>query len=148
MLVSSQIAFWSSVLIIIASFDSYRNMVKKRLETIGEIPAEERDATAKIEDPYDLYDEEDSDISEKSVKELIDEERLRMKKQKRSPVSIARDSAAMFSLTRLGAYLVLVVGFFYLRGSGNWHAGAYLLSLALPVTVIVALLINAESVDG
>ena len=146
MLISSQTAFWSSVLIIAASFGSYRKMVRQRLEVIAEIPSEDRDAIEKIEDPHDLYSDVEPSLEERTFKEILEEEKQRMKQEKRGPLAVVRDSAAMFSIARMGAYMVLVAGFFYLRGSGNWHAGPYLISLAVPVAVIVAVLIKTESV--
>ena len=51
-LVSAQVGYWSAVLVVLASFGSYRRMVRARLEA-GAIPANgsDRDALEKIEDP-------------------------------------------------------------------------------------------------
>jgi hypothetical protein len=67
-----------------------------------------------------------------------------MKKQRRSPLRTAKDAAPAFSLWRLGAYGILVLGFFLLRDNGWLHLGAYLGSLALPIVLAVWTLMRTE----
>jgi len=145
-LLSAQVGYWSSVLVVLASFGSYRRMVLRRLEA-GMIPetGADRDTIDKLEDPYDLYGEEEDQSGEgRSVRELIREEKARMKRSRRSPMATARDAVPAFSLWRLGAYGVLVLGFFFLRGEGVLHLGAYLGSLALPIVLAVWVLMATE----
>jgi len=145
-LVSAQLAYWSSVLVVLASFGSYRRMVRKRLEA-GMVPetGADRDSIDKLEDPYDLYgDEEEAPEPERSLRETIREEKRRMKKNRRSPMATARDAVPAFSFWRLGAYGVLVLGFFFLRAQGMLHLGAYLLSLGLPIVLAVWTLMRTE----
>ena len=112
-LVNSQIAFVASSLIVFASILSYRSMVHGRLN-VGAIPDDERDTLDKLEDPYDLYDEErKKDDEEKTLVEVVKEERANLKKSRRSFWEATKDSKASLSLYRLGAYGVLVLGFFY-----------------------------------
>ena len=54
LLINTQVAFVCSMIIIFASFFSYKDMIEKRLEN-GEIP-EERDELDKIDDKYGLFD--------------------------------------------------------------------------------------------
>jgi hypothetical protein len=150
-LLSAQVGYWSAVLVVLASFGSYRRMVRARLEA-GAIPANgsDRDTLEKIEDPFDLYGEEDEPAEEerKPLKEIVREEKARMKKQRRSPLATARDAAPAFSLWRLGAYGVLVLGFFLLRDNHWLHLGAYLGSLALPIALAVWSLMTTEGPHG
>jgi len=144
--ISAQVAYWSSVLVVLASFGSYRRMVRQRLEA-GMVPetGADRDSIDKLEDPYDLYgEEEEPKEPERSLRETIREEKQRLKKHRRSPMETARDAVPAFSLWRLGAYGVLVLGFFFLRGQGILHPGAYLLSLGLPIVLAVWSLMRTE----
>lgn len=117
---SLQIAFISSALIMMASIKSYEKMVKARLSfEVGE------DNLKKIEDPYELYDEED----EKEPKIA-----------KRSLKEVAKDSKTAFSFYRIGAYLLLFLGFLYLRNNNFLDIQAYLISLSFaPILTVIYL---------
>ncbi|ADV46013.1 hypothetical protein [Nitratifractor salsuginis] len=144
---SAQVGYWSSALVVLASFGTYRRMVQRRLEAES-IPAADidRDVIDRLEDPYDLYSEEAEETTEeKSAREQIREEKKRLKKQRRSPAAAARDAVPAFSPWRLGAYGVLVAGFFFLNGAHLLHLGSYLLSLALPIILAVWSLMNPGS---
>jgi len=145
-LLSAQVGYWSAVLVVLASFGSYRRMVRNRLAA-GMVPdtGADRDTIDRLEDPYDLYrEEEPPSVGERSVKETIREEKARLKRNRRSALATARDAVPAFSLWRLGAYAVLVLGFFALRGAGMLHLGAYLLSLGLPIVLAVWSLMRTE----
>jgi hypothetical protein len=146
---STQVGYWSSTLVVLASFGSYRRMVQRRLEARS-IPAEEadRDVIDRLEDPYDLYSEEEEGAEEMSARERIREEKTRLKKQRRSPAAAARDAAPAFSLWRLGAYGVLAAGFFFLNSAHLLHLGAYLPALALPIVLAVWSLMRPGSDDA
>jgi hypothetical protein len=146
---SAQVGYWSAALVVLASFGSYRRMVRQRLEA-GMVADEgaDRDVIDKLEDPFGLYDEEEASggpIEEKSLRETIREEKARMKKHRRSPLATARDAVPAFSPWRLGAYGVLVLGFFLLRDRQLLHLGAYLASLALPIVLAVWFLMRTEA---
>jgi hypothetical protein len=144
---SSQVGYWSAALVVLASFGSYRRMVRRRLEA-GMVPESgaDRDVIDKMEDPFALYDEKTESSPEiSSAKETIREEKARLKKRRRSPLAVARDSVPAFSPGRLGAYGVLVLGFFFLRNQGLLQVGAYLGSLALPIVLAVWYLMMTEA---
>lgn len=145
-LYSSQVAFWTSLLVVAASFGSYRRMVRRRLEQ-GMVAPEERDLLDKVEDPYELYDE-DGETPPEDFKEAIREEKKRMKAQRRSPVKVARDAVPAFSLWRIGAYGLLAVGFFFLQSNGYLRIPVYLLSLAIPIVVTVWVLVTEGGRDA
>ncbi len=147
-LLNTQIGFISSALVLGASMFSYSQMVYSRLEGGTAVPTDDRDEIDKMEDPYDLYGE-DSPVDETlQLKEAIKEEKQRMKQNRRSAYQTLKDSKASLSILRLGAYLLLFVGFFYLSRNQLLHIPSYLIAMALPIVIIVGLLLTKkEEVD-
>ncbi len=147
-LASSQVGFFSSLLVVAASFGSYRRMVRQRLAA-GMAAPETRDNIDRMEDPYGIYDDEESGAPEspENFREIVREEKARLKKSRRSPAKVARDAVPAFSPWRLGAYALLVLGFFFLRGKGWLVLAAYLPALALPIVVTVWFLLGREGAD-
>ncbi len=145
-LLNAQIAFFSSSLIMLASMLSYQGMVKSRLK-VGAVVNDGRDTLDKLEDPYDLYDESSSDKTqeEKTLEEVVKEERANLKKSRRSILQITKDARAAFSFYRLGAYLLLVLGFFYLNSNGILILTPYLLFLVVPTVIVIWILAKEES---
>jgi hypothetical protein len=141
--INSQIGYISSSLVVIASFISYSNMVKKSLKNNVVVPEDNRDTIEKIEDPYDLYSKDDNEVEKKdSFKEVIKEEKERLKKNKRSFWQVSKDSRASFSIYRLGAYGLLILGFFYLNNNHKLNISSYLLGLSLPPIVMIVTLMR------
>jgi len=138
--VNTQVAYFTSAVVMGASMFSYARMVQGRLES-GAIPdMDDRDMIDKMEDPYGLYDDSlqaDEEVSSADIKEAIKEEKQRMKEQRRTPMQALRDSRAAMSIYRLGAYGALLFGFFYLRGNHLLEIMPYLIGLGLPMVVIV-----------
>ena len=139
-LVNSQIAFVSSSLIMFASMLSYKGMVNGRLN-VGAIPNGERDTLDKLEDPYDLYDE-NVNQTEKTLQEVVKEERDNLKKGGRSIWETTKDAKTAFSFYRLGAYSILILGFFYLNSNHILELLPYLIFLSIPPILIVLILIQ------
>ncbi len=143
--VNTQIAYFTSALVMGGSMLSHARMVRGRLAS-GAIPeVDDRDMIDKMEDPYGVYDDtapattpKETDPAE--IKAAIKAEKQRMKTQRRSPMQALRDSRAAISVYRLGAYGVLLFGFFYLRGNHLLEIWPYLIGLGLPIAVIVAAL--------
>ena len=145
---STQMGYWSSVAVIALSFRNYREMVRRRLEYGMTAVGEDRDAIEKIEDPFGLYgDEEDKNGETLSFKEVLKEEKDRLRRSRRSPMQTLRDSAPAFSILRLGAYLLLVAGFFYLKDREKLHVASYLFSLGLPIILTVWALMGSGGKD-
>ena len=137
--INTQIAYITSALVMGGSMFSYARMVKGRLESGVILDMDDRDMIDTMEDPYGLYDDtvtEESDSVE--IKETIKVEKQRMKKQRRTPAQALRDSRAAMSIYRLGAYGMLIFGFFYLRGNHLLEIQPYLIGLGIPIVVIVA----------
>jgi hypothetical protein len=143
-LFNTQIGFISSALVLGASMFSYGQMVYSRLESGTAVPDDERDEIDKREDPYDLYGEDAPVDETQQLKEAIKEEKQRMKQNRRSALQTLKDSRASLSLLRLGAYLLLFVGCFYLSKSQMLHIPSYLFSLALPIVIIIGLLLTKK----
>ncbi|CAA6801446.1 MAG: Unknown protein [uncultured Sulfurovum sp.] len=139
-LLNGQIAFISSSIIMIASMYSYQNMVKKGIMA-GAMSDDGRDTLDKLEDPYDLYDENNT-VEEKSLEEVVKEERANLKKSRRSFWETSKDAKASFSFYRLFAYALLVLGFFYLNSNKLLDLLPYLIFLSLPPLVVVYVLIK------
>jgi hypothetical protein len=141
-LINTQMAFIPSSLVMLGSMLSYKSMVQGRLN-VGAIPDDERDTLDKLEDPYDLYDDKvERDDNEKTLVEVVKEERQNLKKSRRSIWQTTKDSKASFSFYRLGAYLLLIFGFFYLNNNKLLDIPIYLLSLSIPSIVIVIILMR------
>ncbi|RLA71807.1 MAG: hypothetical protein DRG30_08090 [Epsilonproteobacteria bacterium] len=145
-LYTTQIGFFTSSLVIFASMASYRNMIQKRIEYgVDRDDGVDRDEIDKIDDPYDLYDEEtkpeERELTREEFVEVVDEERAKQKAQKRSISEVLRDSRAFLSFYRLGAYALLILGFFYLNRHGYLHIPSYFFALSVPpVIVVIALM--------
>ena len=136
-LLNTQVAFICSMIITFASFYSYGNQVKKRLES-GALPLENRD------DPYDLFDEDDEDeIEPKNMKEMIKMEKARMKKG--GSLEGLRSLSGLFFPYRLIAYLFLFIAFLYLNKNGLLEIVPFLLGLSVvPISSLLIPLFKKE----
>ena len=139
-LMSGQIGFISASLVMLGSINSYRSMVKSRLD-LNIVPDDGRDTLSKIEDPYELFDEEDEVESDnKTLQEVVKEERQRLKKNRRTFWEATKDAKTSFSISRLVGYLFLVMGFFYLNNNHFLSIGIYLVALFLPSLIVISVL--------
>jgi len=145
-LYTTQIGFFSSSLIIAASMRSYRNMIEKRVANQTVLDESDKDPLEKIDDPYELYDDEQpsqkQEVSKDEFVEIVNEEKTRQKANRRSPMQVVRDSKAFLSIYRLGAYGVLILGFFYLNRHQYLDIPAYFFSLSLPPVIVVIMLMR------
>jgi len=133
-LLSFIIAFATSSIVVLASFKNYKNIVLKRLETMQAQEADSRDTIDKLEDPYGVFDDEEEPITD--IKELKEQ----LKKEKRGKKEVAKDSLSAFTPLRIFAYIILVVGFFYLLKSGNLDLKYYIPTLIIPnITSVIYL---------
>ena len=137
--INTQIGFITSSLVVFATFLSYRNMVQKRLES-GEVLNLDRDTIDKIEDPYSLYDEEKKEKDTLDIKEIKEKQ----KKERISIIEALKNSRATLSIYRLGAYTLLILGFFYLNKTHQLDIVPYIFSISLPPITIVIFLIKGS----
>ena len=142
MLWNTQIGFISASLVMLASMKSYKRMVDARVELNIITIDDSRDTIDQLEDPYDLYSEEIVENEEVELKDAIKDEKSRMKKNKRTLSETIRDTKAALSLNRIGAYVILILGFFYLNRHGYLMAPAYILALTVPMLVVVFVLLS------
>ncbi|WP_345991095.1 hypothetical protein [Sulfurimonas sp. HSL-1716] len=130
---NAQIAFLSAFFILLGSMYSYKRLVEKRVEA-GAYGDDDRDEIDKIDDPYDLYDEnEDAVLETKDIKAVIKEEKKRLKANGFKNTKIA--SGATISLFRIIPYVFLVFGFIGLQNNQNLLLFPYLLFLLAGVAV-------------
>ena len=128
--INAQVAFLSAFLILLGSIYSYKKVVTQKLEA-GFI-ADDRDELDKIDDPYDLYDDEEKTASE-DLKTVIQEERAKLKKNGMKNAKVALGATA--SLYRLVPYIVLVFGFIALKNNDILTIKIYLPFLAVGIFV-------------
>ena len=139
-LINTQVAFICSMIIIFASFLSYKGMIEKRLEN-GEIP-DERDELDKIDDKFRLFDE-DEDIEEK---ELTKEEFVKLYKEERKKSSgikqtfsnLFKSGRGVFNPFRLIAYALLCISMLVLVRNELFSAIPFLVGIgAVPISSLV-----------
>ena len=142
---NTQIGFISAALVMFASMRSYRRMVDARVEHNIITVDDSKDVIDKLEDPYDLYSEEVAeDEVEKDLKEVVKEERQKLKANSRSLGQTLKDTKAALSIYRISAYIVLILGFLYLNRQGLLHIPSYILSLSVPMLVVVFVLLSEK----
>jgi len=129
------VAMISSMLIVMGSLYSYRNMIQSR---VGDVNVDDvKDSIDMMDDPYDLYEEErESEITD--IKEMIKEEKARQKSN--IIENTTKNASAMVSVYRLIPYAFLILGFVGLENSHALKIIPYLLGLAagIPVGYLIA----------
>jgi len=126
--INMQVAFLSSFFIIVGSAYAYQKMIKNQimLENIDE----KRDVLDEIEDPYELYEEEQTSSAldkELDLKAIVKEEKKKIKILNLKDVK--KGARAGVSLFRLVPYLFLIVGFIALKNNALLDISVYLPSL-------------------
>jgi len=139
---NTQTGFVSATLVMLGSMQSYKRMVDARVEHEVITTDIDKDVIDKLEDPHDLYSEELKEEPVEDIKAAIKEERTRLKQNRRSLFEVLKDTKAALSLYRVGAYILLALGFLYLNRHGILHIPLYLFSLGLPMLVIVFMLVG------
>lgn len=129
--INSQIGFFSSLAIILASLYSYSKMVDQSVAS-GAVISSNDELLEKIEDPHGVYDEEDS-------QDVIQEEIVEEDDKKITTLEALKKSKAFISFYRLGAYLMLAIGFLYLQSNHILHIPSYLFAIALPPAIIAVM---------
>jgi hypothetical protein len=135
--VNFETAFFSALLVILGSIYSYRSLVMKQVAS-AEVTYQE-DAIDRIEDPFDLYDEESAGETQEGAREevdfktLIKEEKQRLKSSKKGVENMKKSAPAMISVYRLVPYGILALGFVALKNNGILALWPYLLGLGVGV---------------
>ena len=127
---NAQVAFLSSFFIILGSISSYKRFVEQRIPT--QMPADDRDELDKIDDPYNLYDEDQEiDTENTNIKTLMKDEKKRIRQNSWKHFKLT--SSAAVSIFRLAAYLFLVVSFVVLSKNHHLMLLPYLLFLFIGI---------------
>jgi len=144
-LLNTQIGFLSSALVMLGSMKSYRRMVDARVENEIITTDIDKDVIDKLEDPHDLYSEEIKEEPVEDIRSAIKEEKARLKANRRSLFEVLRDTKAALSLYRIGAYILLILGFMYLNRHGVLHLLPYLFSLGIPPFLVALVMLRTSS---
>jgi len=141
---NTQIGFLSSALVMLASMKSYKRMVDTRVEHNIITLDDSKDVIDKLEDPHDLYSEEIVEDDEADLVETVKKEKKRLKANRRSLGQTLKDTKAALSVYRLGAYVVLILGFLYLNRHALLHIPSYLIAITIPMVLMVAVLLREK----
>jgi hypothetical protein len=127
-----QMAFLSSLFVILGSSYAYRSMIIKKVDA-GEVE-DKRDLLDEIEDPHGLYDEEEinnAPAEDLDLKAIVKEERAKIKTV--SMESVKHGVKGDSSFFRLVPYVFLILGFISLENNGILDIAIYLPSLLLGI---------------
>lgn len=139
-LLNSQIGALAAMSVAVGSFLGYKSSVNEQVKKLDGCEVEQRDIIDKIEDNYELFDDEEinyNEITEEEAKNIYKEERDKLKKSSKIK-NIALTFKGIFSPFRLIGYFLLVLGFFWLEGNGHLKILPFILGLSiLPVSSII-----------
>ena len=132
--INIQIAFLSSLFVILGASFAYKKMVVTQVDS-GNYE-EDRDLLDTIEDPHELYDDikiNEAPVEELDLKQIVKEEKAKIKTfSMKSAKHGARGSVSLF---RLIPYLFLVLGFIALKNNELLNLAVYLPSLLIGIVV-------------
>lgn len=136
-LLNTQVGYISAALVVYGSFFGYKRMIDARVNAGDN--SFQRDYLDKIEDPYDLDDEDEQSFEseEKDFKQIVKEEKEALKNKKRSVLEVIRDSRASLSIYRLVSYLILFLCFMVLNTKGLLHIQSYLFGVVIAPLVVI-----------
>ena len=131
--VNIQVAFLSSLFVILGSSFAYRKMVQTQVE--AESFENQRDLLDDIEDPHELYEKpiNDTPVEELDLKAIVKEEKAKIKTL--SVKSMKHGAKGSVSLFRLVPYIFLVLGFIALKNNELLDIAIYLPSLLIGIVV-------------
>ena len=132
--INLQIAFLSSLFVILGSSMAYRKMVNNQIDT--KMIEEKRDLLDEIEDPHGLYDDEainNAPAQELDLKAIVKEERSKIKTL--SVDSMKHGVRGSVSAFRIIPYIFLILGFIALKNNELLDIVIYLPSLLAGIIV-------------
>ena len=142
-LLNTQVAFISSLFIVIASFYSYKRNIQNRLSNFeaSKASAEDRDKIDEIDDPFDLYSEyeeiPEEELTPEKIKEIIQEEKTKVKKN--SLKNTLFSAGGFLSIYRILGYGILIFGFFALNNNKIFIPVAFIVGLGIvPIRVLLS----------
>lgn len=145
-LINTQVAFICSMIVVLASFLSYRGMIFKRLES-GEI-GDDRELLDTIDDKYGLYESDkeikEAELSKEEFAKLYKEQRKKSGGLKQTFTNLFRSGRGLFSPIRLIAYALLCVAMLFLIRNEFFSAIPFLIGVGVVplASVVLALFIT------
>jgi len=127
-----QVAFLSSLFVIVGSSFAYKKMVKSKVNE--ESYEDERDLLDTIEDPHELYSEEpinETPAEELDLKAIVKEEKAKIKTF--SFKSMKHGARGSVSLFRIVPYIFLILGFIALKNNNILDLSFYLPALLIGI---------------
>ena len=146
-LLNTQVAFFSSLFITIASFLSYKRNIQSRISNLDlskTSKTEDRDKIDEIDDPYDLYTEyeeiPEEELTPEKIKEIINNEKSKVRKD--SFKNTLFSAGGFLSIYRVLGYGSLLFGFFALNNNGIFLPIAFMIGLGVvPLGVLASKLL-------
>jgi len=131
--INLQVAFLSSLFVILGASYGYKKMVNSQVNS--DVFEEKRDLLDGIEDPHGLYDEEinEAPFEELDLKAIVKEEKAKIKTF--SVKSMKHGAKGSVSAFRLVPYVFLVLGFIALKNNELLDIAIYLPSLLVGIIV-------------
>ena len=147
---NTQVAFVSSLFIVIASFLSYRRNIQSRLSNLNLTQtnqSEDRDKIDEIDDPYDLYTEyeqiPEEELTSEKIKEIINDEKSKVNKN--SFKNTLFSASGFLSIYRILGYGILIFGFFALNNNKIFLPIAFIIGLGIvPIGVLFSKLLEKK----
>ena len=147
---NTQVAFVSSLFIVIASFLSYRRNIQSRLSNLDLTQtnqSEDRDKIDEIDDPYDLYTEyeqiPEEELTSEKIKEIINDEKSKVNKN--SFKNTLFSASGFLSIYRILGYGILIFGFFALNNNKIFLPIAFIIGLGIvPIGVLFSKLLEKK----
>ncbi len=147
---NTQVAFVSSLFIVIASFLSYRRNIQSRLSNLDLTKtnqSEDRDKIDEIDDPYDLYTEyeeiPEEELTSEKIKEIINDEKSKVNKN--SFKNTLFSASGFLSIYRILGYGILIFGFFALNNNKIFLPIAFIIGLGIvPIGVLFSKLLEKK----
>jgi len=137
-LLSTQVALLGSLAVSFGTYVSYKKVVEEKSKE--HIVADNRDIFEKIEDPYFVYDEESKseEIDEKAFKEIVAEEKKKLKSPKNALKNFISTSKGFLSIYRIVAYAFLAVTLLMLIDRKTLDIFSYLAGLSIvPLSALI-----------
>lgn len=149
-LLNTQVAFISSLFIIIASFLSYRKNIQNRLSNLDLSQINEgidRDKIDEIDDPYDLYTQykeiPEDELTTEKIKEIINNEKSKVKRN--SFKNTIFSASGFLSIYRILGYGILIFGFFALNNNKVFLPIAFIIGLGIvPLGILFSKLLEKK----
>ena len=124
-IVNSQIAFLSALSVVLLSFLASIRKIDKQVTLLNESIDVAKDYIDELEDPYDLYDENEKDKKKNKLK-------MSMK-------NLSQTGGSALSFLRILGYIFLIAGFFALIKTKMFLVLPYILGISIvPVGTILS----------